>query len=173
MNRNTQFFIGIDISKPWFDASLLPMIEYQKGIMVSERFNNDATGLTMFLKWLKKYKVPLDENSLLVIENTGIYHRLLWSFCSKHKLPIHIGNAAHIKKCFGIARGKNDKIDSQRLCDYARKHCEDIKATTALNPVLMQLKDLMTARTKLLAQVNSTKTYIKELKNVSDAKIKK
>lgn len=51
----------------------------------------------------------MDENSLLVIENTGIYHRLLWAFCCDKKLPIHIGNSAHIKWSFGIARGKRDR----------------------------------------------------------------
>ncbi len=119
---------------------------------------------------VKNNKVTLTENTLLVIENTGIYHRLLWAFCSNKKLPIHIGNAAHIKWSFGIARGKNDKIDSQRLCSYAYKEADTLKATPALNAVLMQLKDLMTARPKLLSQINSIKTYIKELRNVSDTR---
>jgi transposase len=103
-----------------------------------------------------------------VIENTGIYHRLLWSYCTAKQLPLHIGNAAHIKWSFGIARGKNDKIDSLRLCNYAFKEADTLKATAPLDPVLLQLKDLMTARGKLLSQMNSTKTYLKELKNVSD-----
>lgn len=77
-------------------------------------------------------------------------------------------NAAHIKWSFGIARGKNDKIDSLPLCSYAQKHGEELKATPALDPVLLLLKDLMTARTKLVSQIGSIKTYIKELKNVSD-----
>lgn len=98
-----------------------------------------------------------DDNTLLVIENTGVYHHLLWSFCSKKNLPIHIGNAAHIKWSFGIARGKNDKIDSQRLCQYAYKQADELKASPALNPVLLELKDLMTARTKLLSQMNAIK----------------
>ena len=42
-----------------------------------------------------------------------------------------------------------------------------LKSTPTLNPVLLQLKDLMTA-TKLLSQVNSIKTFISELKTVSD-----
>jgi transposase len=103
-----------------------------------------------------------------VIENTGIYHRNLWAYCSKKKLPIHIGNAAHIKWSFGIARGKNDKIDAKRLCSYAYKHADELKATPALDPVLMQLKDLMASRSKLLGQVNTNKTYIKELGNMND-----
>ena len=128
------------------------------------RFDNDAAGLAQFAKWLKSFKVTYDDNTMLVIENTGIYHRLLWGWCSKKNLNIHIGNAAHIKWSFGIARGKNDKIDSVRLCQYAFKEADNLKAAPALDPVLLQLKDLMTARTKLLTQRNSIRTFIKELK---------
>lgn len=173
MNANTKFFMGIDVSKPFFDAALLTVVDHKKAEMVCERFDNSHEGIKLFEKWLKGHKVCFDDNTLLVIENTGIYHRLLWSFCSKKNLPIHIGNAAHIKWSFGIARGKNDKIDSQRLCQYAYKQADELKASPALNPVLLQLKDLMTARTKLLSQINAIKVYIKELKNVSDKAIQR
>ena len=50
-----------------------------------------------------------------------------------------VGNAAHIKWSFGIARGKNDVIDSQRLCNYCSKNADELKATSALNPVFMKM----------------------------------
>jgi transposase len=166
-------FIGVDISKFYFDASVLAVINNVKQEVVSERFDNTSVGMKAFEKWLKANKVTFNANTLLVIENTGIYHRLLWAFCCNKKIPIHIGNAAHIKWSFGIARGKNDKIDSIRLSLYAFKEADMLKAAPVLNPVLMQLKDLMTARTKLLTQINSIKVYIKELRNVSDPGIQK
>jgi len=173
MNSNTQFFIGIDVSKPYFDASLMKVVNHEKQAIETTRFYNTAEGVRLFDKWLKAHQVTFGKNTLLVMENTGIYHRLLWAFCSKKNLPIHIGNAAHIKWSFGIARGKNDKIDSIRLCNYAFKEAADLKASPALNPVLMQLKDLMSSRSKLLSQINSIKTYLKELKNVSDKDVQK
>jgi transposase len=169
--ENKQFFIGIDISKPFFDAALMPVFEHQKQATICSKFDNSVEGLKDFSKWLKVNKVTYDENTLLVIENTGIYHRLLWAFCSKNKLPIHIGNATHMKRSFGIARGKNDMIDSVRICNYAFKEAETLKKQPVLDTVLMQLKDLMTARTKLLSQLNSVKTYLKELNNVSEKSI--
>ena len=172
MNQ-TQFFIGIDVSKPYFDASLLVVIDHLKNDPVHQRFDNTLAGIKVFYRWLKSNKVSFDQNTLVVMENTGIYHRLLWSFCNKKNLPLHIGNAAHIKWSFGITRGKNDKIDSVRLCKYAYKEAEALKATPTLNPVLMQLKDLMTARTRLLSQINSLKTYIQELRHVSEKSIQK
>jgi transposase len=168
MKKQTGFFLGIDVSKLWFDISLMAVINYQKQSMFTKRFDNTNEGLAMLKKWLKAQKVTFDENTLLVIENTGIYHRLLWKFFSENNIPIHIGNAAHIKKSFGIARGKNDKIDSQRLCSYAYKNDDELKATSTLNPVFLSLKDLITSRTRLKTQLGANRTYLKELKNIND-----
>ena len=173
MNANNKFFIGIDVSKPFFDASLMVVANHEKQGIETARFDNSLDGLKAFAKWLKSFKVPMDQHTLVVIENTGIYHRLIWSFCNKKGLPLHIGNAAHIKWSFGIARGKNDKIDSVRLCKYACKEADTLKASPALNPVLMQLKDFMASRSRLLSQINSNKQYIKELKNMSDPMVQK
>lgn len=167
MEGTTKFFIGIDVSKPYFDASLMSVINHVKQPVVASRFDNSSSGIKLFEKWLKTHQVSFDEQSLVVIENTGIYHRLIWAFCSKKKLPLHIGNAAHIKWSFGIARGKNDKVDSLRLCNYAFKESDSLKATTPLDPVLMNLKDFISVRTKLLKQVTALKISIKELENVN------
>ncbi|MGJ1323945.1 IS110 family transposase [Sphingobacterium faecium] len=101
MEDTTKFFIGIDVSKPHFDASLLSVVGDRRPIQ-TERFENNLDGLKLFQKWLRKNKVTMVSNSLLVIENTGIYHRLIWSFCGSIKLPIYIGNSAHIKWSFGL-----------------------------------------------------------------------
>ncbi len=164
MKKLVRFYLGMDVSKLWIDITIMSVTDHQKQPRVSERFDNNEAGLKLLDKWLKKHKVSFDENSLLVIENTGVYHRLIWEYCSTHGLPLHIGNATHIKWSFGIARGKNDKIDSQRLCAYAFKNADELKATPVLNPVFIRLKDMMTARSRLLAQQNSIKVYLKELK---------
>jgi transposase len=169
----TKFYLGIDVSKSWFDISMIEVINHQKQPMQTERFNNTADGIKLCHQWLKKQKVGFNKNSLVVIENTGVYHRLIWSFCSKYNLPLYIGNAAHIKWSLGITRGKNDIVDSQRLCAYGCKEADDLKVAPALDIIFMQLKDLMTARTKLLSQLRSTQVYIKELKLSNDASVQK
>jgi len=163
----TKFFIGIDVSKPHFDVALMAVVNHAKQEIATARFDNTAAGIKLFEKWLKSQKTTFNEDSLIVMENTGIYHRLIWTFCSNRSLPIHIGNAAHIKWSFGIARGKNDKIDSIRLCNYAFKEADDLKATAALDPELMLLKDLISARTKLLKQRSGISVSVKELGNVT------
>jgi transposase len=160
--------LGIDVSKLSFDVSLIVAVEGQKRPMVISKFDNDRVGLESFKIWLEERNVTFDANSILVIENTGIYHRLIWNFCSTHLLPLYIGNAANLKWSFGIARGKNDKVDSMRLCEYAYKNYEEIKPTTSLNKVLITLKDLLSNRTKLLKLKNAIKQTLNELKRSND-----
>lgn len=164
MKKEVKFYLGMDVSKLWIDITVMCVLNHQKQPTITERFDNDASGMKALDKWLKKHKVSFDENTLLVIENTGVYHRLVWEYCSTNALPLHIGNATHIKWSFGIARGKNDKVDSQRLCAYACKNSEELKATPILNAVFLKLKDMMTARSRLLTQKNSIKVYLGELK---------
>jgi len=168
MDISSKNYLGIDVSKPWFDVSFIAVVNHVKQAMVTERFDNSIEGMKRFKTWLKTHAISLDENTLLVIENTGVYHRLIWSFCSKNNLPLHIGNAAHIKWSLGITRGKIDVIDSKRLCTYCCKQADELKATPVLNPVFMKLKDLMSSRSRLVAQLHSTKNYIKEIQCTND-----
>jgi len=161
-------YLGIDVSKLSFDLSVLIVKDGVKKEMLTTKFENNAVGLKAFKKYLDDNGVAFNENSLLVIENTGIYHRLIWQFCSDYGLPIYIGNAADLKWSFGIARTKNDKVDSMRLCDYSYKNREDLKPTPALNKNFIILKDLLTNRSKLVRQQNAIRQTIKELKISND-----
>ena len=165
MQKEKKSYLGIDVSKLWFDASLLIVEDGQKEPMSTERFDNSQEGLSSFGSWLKYHQVPFDENSLVVIENTGVYHRRIWDYCSHNGLPLYIGNAADIKWSLGITRGKSDVTDSIRLCTYCYKHAEDLKATPVLDPVFMELKDLTSARTLLLKQLTAIRVYLNELKS--------
>ncbi len=167
MEKELKFFLGMDVSKLWVDIAVMRVEDHQRQPVVHERFDNNASGMNGMDKWLRSLKVAFDAGSLLVIENTGVYHRLVWQYCSARKLPIHIGNAAHIKWSMGITRGKNDKVDSQRLCLYAARHADGLKATPELDPVFLRLKDLYTSRSRLRAQLNSIKVYLGELKGSS------
>lgn len=173
MQKDRKCYLGIDVSKLWFDLSLLIVVNHEKQAILTHRFENNAKGITQLDKWLKGNNVPMDENSLLVVENTGVYHRLIWGYCSNQNLPLHIGNAAGIKWSLGITRGKDDVTDSKRLCDYCYKHADELKATPVLHPKLLQLKDLVAARTRLLTQVNSTTMYLKELKLSNNKEVQK
>jgi len=138
---------------------------YQKPVW--KQFNNTLQGLQQMKCWLNEMHVPLSEQTIVVIENTGIYHRLLWQFFSSLNMEICIENAAQVKWSLGIARGKNDKVDSRRLALYAVRNADRLKPTPALHYAVMPLKDLLTLRNKLIVQTRSFETALKELKQVS------
>jgi transposase len=171
MQTQKKCFIGVDVSKLWFDISMITMTGTAKSGMISERFDNNAAGFKKLSQWLKLHKVPFDDTTLVVIENTGVYHRMIWEYCNNKGLSLHIGNAARIKWSLGILRGKDDVTDSQRLCDYCYRHADELQATAVLDPVILPLKDLMTSRTRLLAQINSTRTYLQELKHSNSKEV--
>jgi len=171
MQREKKCFIGVDVSKLWFDVCMMITNQEGRRQIVRERFDNDVAGFKKLTQWLKSHKVPMDENTLVVIENTGIYHRLIWQYCNQNGLPISIVNAAQLKWSLGITRGKDDITDSERLCDYCYRHADKLKASAALDPAILPLKDLMTSRTRLLAQINSTRTYLRELKHSNSKEV--
>lgn len=67
--EKTQFFIGIDVSKPHFDVSLLEVVDHVKGAVMSEQFNNIIEGIIRFGKWVQSKKVPFNEHTLIIIEH--------------------------------------------------------------------------------------------------------
>jgi transposase len=58
-------------------------------------------------------------------------------------------------------------VDSRRLALYAVRHTDRLKPTPALHPQVTVLKDLLSLRNKLLQQIGSITTGIKELKHAS------
>jgi hypothetical protein len=87
MKKDVKCFLGMDVSKLWVDITLMRVVDHQKQPATTERFGNSEAGIKALDKWLRKQQVPFDDNSLLVIENTGVYHRLIWQYCSSHRLP--------------------------------------------------------------------------------------
>ncbi len=160
-----KYFIGIDVSKHTLDVAFIIYNPTALSQPVWKQFANTPAGLKQMQQWLADMHVPLSKETVIVIENTGIYHRLLWQFFSSIQVDICIENAAQVKWSMGIARGKNDKVDSRRLALYAMRHMDSLKPTPALHQHVLPLKDLLMLRNKLLMQVNSITTVINELKH--------
>lgn len=171
MQINQQFFLGMDVSKEWVDLALMKVENHQKGPLQCSRFDNTASGMEQMQEWLQGHQVSFDEHSLLVVENTGVYHRRIWQWCTEKGLPLVIGNAAQIKWSLGIVRGKSDLIDARRLCAYAYKEREELKATPLHSAKLTALRDLLTARSRLKQQAAGIKVYLGELKATTTAEL--
>jgi len=163
-----QFFIGIDVSKYTLDATVIEHQDKERSNPQWKVFDNDPTGLHMLGQWLKSLGVVYGSNGLVLIENTGLYHRHLVSWCNKVGLDICVENGAQVKWSMGILRGKSDRVDSRRLALYAARFIDRLKPKQVLEPGIQDLKDLMTLRNRHLAHLSSLVAHLKELGLTSD-----
>jgi transposase len=163
-----KYFVGIDVSKQTIDVAFIIQDGQQRTQPCWKIFTNNEHGFCQMKTWLQNNYVPFNEDTLFVIENTGLYHRLLVKFCNKHQLQLCIENGAQVKWSLGIARGKSDKVDSRRLAVYAVRFADRLKPSSVLHEGIQAIKDLITLRNRHMVQLSSLQTYLKELKITTD-----
>ncbi|MBS0425206.1 MAG: IS110 family transposase [Proteobacteria bacterium] len=168
MKKN--YFVGIDVSKHTLDVAFIVQQDTERATPCWKVFDNDDQGLWAMKTWLQNNHVPLQGDTLFVIENTGLYHRRLVNFCNKHQLQLCIENGAQVKWSLGIARGKSDKVDSRRLATYAVRFADRLKPAAALHEGIQAIKDLITLRNRHIVQLSSLRTHLKELKATTQIK---
>lgn len=155
------FFVGIDLSKAYFDASI---VNESGKKLTYKRFKNCSDDYFLFLKWV--YSITNDQAStLFCMEHTGIYGRLLQHFLQDHQLALWIESGLQIKRSQGIQRGKNDKVDSFRIAVYAQEKGNKANISPDYDPNLEQMHDILTTRNRLLNSYNALRTAQEELKS--------
>jgi len=155
--------LGIDISKATLDLAL--SCNQANASMLNRRFANNLSGYRALLAWLKEEKVNLT-HILICLENTGIYHRPLAAFLHKHHAFVCIETPVSIKWSQGLARGKSDKLDAQRICTYAFRYQDKAQPYVPKNETLAQLADLLATRERLMDARKSLLAPIDELRDV-------
>lgn len=162
-------FIGIDISKEYFDAFLLSA----NGNRKHNQFINSYKGIKDFLKWFKKENASI-EDTLICMEHTGMYGKILSSVLAAHNCNLWIEMSLKIIRSIGIQRGKNDKIDSERIAYYAFKNHEQVKVFKAPKKSLEKIRAMLSLREKmvvfkasLVRNVNELKSFDKEICSIT------
>lgn len=158
------YFIGIDISKNNFDVCLCS--EEQPDRFIYGKFANSATGCKQLLTWLKKHKTGLDQ-CFFAMEHTGWYTLELCCFLQDQHLAFALYSPLHLKRSLGLARGKNDRVDGQRIAHYAFLHRHELTPTLLPSASLLKLKNLFAFRERLVKNQASLKQTIKDLKDTA------
>lgn len=163
------FYLGADISQDYIDIALRVRKEdHSLSALQSIRIDNSKKGFALLHKWLLKAGVQPGEQALMVIENTGVYHRALMRWCHTTGLPLYIGNATGLHHSFGIVRGKDDRVDAERLCAYCVSHADTLKASKAISEAVLQLKDLYAVRARLLRHKAAHSQHLSALRRSED-----
>ncbi len=155
-------FIGIDMSKNWFDVALT--VDGEKADMPHRQFDNTPKGFKQLIKWIKKMSKDLGVNGswLFCLEHTGVYTLPLCAFLEAGEYDFVLDSALRIKRSLGLRRGKDDKADSKDIAKYVYLHHKDLKISSLPTNLLMQLKNLLAHRTRLVKQRTMLKSSTKE-----------
>ena len=122
MNRqNFCYFIGIDISKKFFDVAI---IENER--TASYVFENTKKGTNAFIRLLKNQKIPF-YNTLICMEHTGVYGKLIITKLVEKQACFCVEMPIRITKSIGLLRGKNDRVDARRIAQYAAKNHQELE----------------------------------------------
>ncbi len=149
--------VGIDVSKETLDARL-----HKKGAYL--KVENSKKGFSILLQWVKETTELPVENVLWCFEHTGMYSLNLSTFLAEKNIPFVMVSALEIKKSLGIVRGKNDKVDAARIAQYAYEKREKIKLTLLPSTKLIQLKELLSLRERMVVQRAGYISSLKEFK---------
>ena len=135
--------VGIDFSKDKFDA-------FCKVKGVHAVFSNNADGFKKFKKWLQKILDDEAGIAFIVMEHTGIYTYLFEQYLYKEKLSFTKKPGYVIKHSSGIVRGKNDKVDAQRIAAYGWEKQDSLVPLMPDSETSVRLKQLLNLRDKLV-----------------------
>lgn len=153
-----QIFVGIDISKSFFDISY-----YWKGEAIYlGMFENSLEGFQNFLTELSSIvKIPSDK-WFICFENTGSYSKEILYFFIDQGIPCLEESPLKISRSLGLRRGKSDKIDSKDICNYVYEKREKLSATILDDPVIIKLKILLSRRDLFVKQKSALSVSLKE-----------
>lgn len=156
-----QFFVGIDVSKSWIDAS---WSDHSAPCYLGQ-FPNSIEGFKKLISALQKATKAAKTSWFICFENTGTYSKLLLQWLCSQQIACREENAIRISKEAGLRRGKSDKIDSGIICLYAFKNRDLLKPTELPTPVIEQMKKLLSRRNFLVRQRTARKVSLNEQKN--------
>lgn len=142
----TKLFLGCDISQETFNYCLRD----QSGIIMEGCVANDRRSIKTWLNQLKKDPRWKISEILFCIEHTGVYGSILLRELSQRSLLVCMENALNIKLSLGLQRGKNDKIDAQRIAEYAMRFTDRLIRWQPKREVLLQLQLLIRLRERLV-----------------------
>lgn len=165
--NNNKHFIGIDVAKDTLDIAINKEAEQQHHLKVS----NDLKGMKALEKKAQELNIDL-KNALFCLEYTGIYNYTLVDFLSRKHYAIWVENALAIKKSLGFQRGKSDRLDAQRIAQYAYRFQDKAQRWLPDRAVIRQLKALVSIRERLIKARASIAQPLNEYKKFMPASYK-
>ena len=152
-------FIGIDVSKNTLDVHLYYMNRHRL-------FKNNADGRQLLIDWVIETTNLNSAELRFCLEHTGIYSQPLCELLEEMNMTYYLISGLELKRSMGVKRGKNDKVDAQRIAQYAFLRRDDLIPYKMPEQTVIKLKKLLGQRSKIVRQRAGYKASIKEEKQM-------
>ena len=138
------------------------------------QYNHIVNSLEAIKNYLSSFQNLYEiRESLFCMEHTGIYINWLLIALSDFNCSIWVENALEIKRSGGVTRGKNDKVDAQRIDTYAFRFQDKVNLYCPASEQLEALKTLQTLRKMLVNHKQELETYVNEQSQFSKTSTQK
>lgn len=143
--------VGVDVAK----AELVVAVHTEAG---SRKVANTVQAISAWLG-------TLGQDSIVAMEATGKYHRLLAQLAHAAGMRVFVLNARDVHyyaKALGT-RGKTDRLDAMVIARYAAEHHEQLQPWRAVTGVEQQVQDLLNRRWVLTRQQVTLKLSLRDV----------
>jgi transposase len=130
-----QVFIGIDVS-----AAALDICIKVNDSLSSVVIKNDIKEIKKFLQDYRGNRV------MIAMENTGRYNWAFYEASAGFDFTVYVIPPLHLKKSLGLVRGKNDKIDAERIMNFLVKNHMELRPWVCPDASIQKLKVWITER---------------------------
>ncbi len=146
---------GIDISKQTFGAAFID----KDGTRKHKKFTNNKQGFRELLKWAP-------QNSIFVMEATGVFFYPLAIFLVEKEVPVSLLNPYIIKNFdkMKLQRVKTDKKDAFTLAEYGTIYKEELQFWKPKETALKDMYQIHTTIEKLENQYNALNMQLESFK---------
>lgn len=160
--RTFKYFVAIDQSKDFFDVSIKDL---SKNPLFTGQFRMNFEGLQKLKDKLLTYShTSLQEDFLLGVESTGIYHKTLFNFFLKSGFLILELNPVQVKnfaKGNSFRKTSNDRISAAHIADFLIEHNRDFAHYQNLSDDYLQLRELTRLVLNIDQQISTFKNKVK------------
>ena len=161
MSKLLKNFVGIDISKNYFDVALLKA--HHPTQIIHQQFLQKLSGFLKMIEWLKHQDVLLNE-TLFCMENTGLYNTGLVNYLVGIEAKLWVEMPLRIKKAGGFERGSDDKTAAIKIANYALRYKDQMQLWQPIDSNIEKIKNLIAQRDRIINTISQLTVPVNELK---------
>lgn len=159
-----KWFIGIDISKKTLDVVLYSSTKKHSDDTNYLKVSNNEEGYKELLSWCRG-KGLCSARLVIGMENTGVYGFDLRLFLESKKIDYCAFMPLDTKRSMGLVRGKNDRVDAERIAYYTYLHREELSYSKLSGSSILRLQELSVERKRFVKQRAEYESTITEGKD--------